>query len=115
MARSEQDPLDAAYRAQAWAPVLRAIEAMPRQADAFGLARTMYAAPLRVDYRTRETKDWSRSQMAVVLVWADLVGAGLVEITRPADGVNPDLFVVSEAGRRWLAGQDTLAGSGKLP
>jgi hypothetical protein len=107
--------MDAAYRAQAWAPVLRAIEAMPVGQDAFGLAQTMYTAPLKVDYRTRETKDWSRSQMAVIRVWADLVIAGLVEITRPADGVHPDLFVVSEAGRRWLAEQDTLAGNGKLP
>jgi hypothetical protein len=108
--------MDAAYRAQAWAPVLHAIEAMPSgQADAFGLARTLYAKPLRVDYRTRETKDWSRSQLAVIHVWCDLVNAGLVEITRPADGVNPDLFVVSEAGHRWLAEHDTLTGSGKLP
>ena len=49
------------------------------QANAFDLAETLYAAPLKVDFRTRETKDWSRSQMAVIRAWADMVNAGLVE------------------------------------
>jgi hypothetical protein len=110
-----QGRMDAAYRAQEWAPVLRAIKAMPGgQAEAFGLAKAMYPPPSRVDYRTRETQDWNSRQMAVIRVWAELVEAGLVAIIRPADGVNPDLTEVSQAGHDWLAQHDVPVGSGHL-
>lgn len=113
--RSERDLAreDAVYRAQDWTPVLRAIEAMPDgQAKAFDLAAALYPAPSDaeggVDFRTRNTRDWSRHQMAVIRVWTDLVSAGLVEIISPADGINADLSVVSEAGHRWLMEHDSL-------
>jgi hypothetical protein len=110
-----QGGMDAAYKAQERAPVLRAIEAMPGgQAEAFGLAEAMYPPPSKVDYRTRETRDWNNRQMAVIRVWAELVEAGLVTVIRPADGVNPDLTEVSQAGRDWLAQHHAPAGSGHL-
>ena len=47
-------------------------------------------------------------------VWIDLIEARLVEIIIPADGMHPDLFRVSEAGRRWLAEHDALTGDDAL-
>jgi hypothetical protein len=120
--RSERDRAreEAVYRAQDWTPVLRAVEAMPDgQAEIFELAHAMYPPPLgaggRVDFRTRAAHEWYRNQLAVMRVWADLVEAGLVEIIIPADGVHGDLFIVSEAGHRWLVEHDTLTGGEGLP
>ena len=48
-------------------------------------------------------------------VWGDLVEAGLVEIIIPADGVHGDLFIVSEAGHRWLVEHDALTGGEGSP
>ena len=99
--------------------MLRAIEAMPNgQAELFPLAESLYPPPLgpsgHVDNRTRVAHDWHSRRMAVMRVWIDLIEAGLVEIIIPADGLHPDLFRVSEAGRRWLAEHDALTGGDAL-
>jgi hypothetical protein len=87
--------------------VLRAIEAMPNgQAELFSLAESPYPRPLArvVTWITeRRARDWQSRRMAVMRVWICLIEAGLVEIIIPADGMHPDLFKVSEAGRRWFA------------
>jgi hypothetical protein len=120
--RNERDRTreEAAYQAQEWTPVLRAIEAMPDgQAEIFPLAEVMYPPSLgrngHVDNRTREAREWHRHWLAVMRVWIDLVEAGLVEIIIPADGMHPDLFRVSEAGRRWLTEHTALTGGDELP
>ena len=122
MTRSERDRAhdEAAYQAQEWTPVLRAIEAMPDgQAEIFPLAEKLYPAPTGprgyVDGRTRAARQWHRHKMAVIRVWTDLIEAGMVEIIIPADGMHPDLFRVSEAGRRWLAEHGVLTSGDALP
>jgi hypothetical protein len=120
--RSERDRTreEAAYQAQEWTPVLRAIEAMPNgQAEIFPLTEILYPPPFgshgRVDNRTRAAREWNRHRLAVMRVWIDLVEGDLVEIIIPADGMHPDVFKVSESGHRWLNEHDALTSGDGLP
>ena len=114
----DREQENAAYVVQEWTPVLRAIEAMPEgQAEIGPLVEALYPPPLnprtgQMDFRTRAAREWFPHFHAVMFVWSDLIRAGLVEVVIPADGVHPDVFVVSEAGRRWLGEHDALTGSG---
>jgi len=93
---------------------MRAVKGMPDggMCDVFQLIEAMYPPPAgprgHVDRRTREGREWDRQWLAVVRVWTDLVGAGLVEIVIPADGLHPDLFRLSDSGHRWLTAHDAL-------
>lgn len=100
----EREREQAAYEAQGWTPVMRAIATRPEWQHVLQLQGMLCPrSGERVDGRTREGQDWHRRSMAVVYVWCDLIEAGLVEII-----TETDTFRLTAAGRRWLQAMDAL-------
>ena len=99
--------------------MLRAIEAMPDgQAETLPLADSMYPPPLA--HEVTWITELGRLAIGTAARWRSWA-SGLTSLRRDwwrslsqADGMHPDLFRVSEAGRRWLAEHDALTGGDAL-